>query len=153
MISVLIADDDTDDIELFCEAIQEIDPAIKCIRTENGLEVFQFLASANELPKLIFLDINMPRMNGWECLSKLKGDEMYSHIPIIMSSTSNSEKDGSVAINMGAMCFFTKPFHYDELLNILSLLVLNSDNNLNEAISEFNKFNSRKIIFKPINQL
>lgn len=69
----LIAYDDDDDASLFCEALCKIANAMTCYKVENGREVFEFLARPEiEKPEVTFSDINMPIMNGWECLKRLK---------------------------------------------------------------------------------
>src|SRR5580765_482767 len=116
---LLLADDDVDDRELFCEALQAIDPSIICHLATDGKEVFEILSN-NELdkPQLIFLDINMPRMDGWQCLSQLKEKSEYRDIPVLIYSTSVHQRDANRAIELGALCFFAKPNSFSELKNI-----------------------------------
>src|SRR6185437_2146398 len=68
----LLADDDVDDAEIFIEALSHIAPDIQCHTAGNGLELFEWLSKHPDKPDMIFLDINMPLMNGWESLKKLK---------------------------------------------------------------------------------
>lgn len=72
-----MADDDTDDTEMFCEALADIDENIICHTPYNGGEALKILTELNEKPKLVFLDLNMPVMNGWDCLKPLKKDNQY----------------------------------------------------------------------------
>jgi CheY-like chemotaxis protein len=86
----ILADDDTDDIELFCNALKEIDKSIHCKQALNGLQLLNtLLDSSNSKPDIIFLDINMPVMNGWKCLQALKDDEKTKDIPVIIYTTSS----------------------------------------------------------------
>ena len=78
----LLADDDRDDAELFNEALSTVNPSIKFHHVEDGHEVFQFLLNSKiEKPDVIFLDLNMPAMSGWQCLAKLKNDTALKKIP------------------------------------------------------------------------
>ena len=140
----LLADDDSDDTELFREALQAIDSLIVCYCVKNGKQVLETLSNKEfEKPQIIFLDINMPGMNGWECLTELKKNEKYKDIPVIMYSTSSHKREANMAINLGALCFFTKPSDFVELLDILKVIAANLNENLLKAVSHFKaiKFN------------
>jgi CheY-like chemotaxis protein len=120
----LIIDDDADDREMFCEALREVMPECICRGASNGRRAFQALDNAEmDIPDLIFLDINMPVMNGWQCLKKLKDSEAYKHIPVIMYSTSSYPEDVEKAQHLGALCFFSKPPRFEELKKGLALVV------------------------------
>jgi len=123
----LLVDDDSDDSELFGEAIQENNPEIAVHVATNGREAFNVLNEI-EQPDLIFLDINMPIMNGWECLAKLKISAEYKNIPVIMYSTSSHKKDIDLAAETGAITFLSKPHDYQELRRILKSLTQHLEN-------------------------
>jgi len=119
----LIVDDDADDREMFCEALLEVIPNCNCRTATNGRRAVLALDEGEiELPDLIFLDINMPVMDGWQCLSKLKETKAYKAIPVIMYSTSSYPDDFEKAHHLGALCFFTKPSSFNELKNSLALV-------------------------------
>jgi CheY-like chemotaxis protein len=127
----LLADDDNDDAELFKEALSTIDPPIDCVHVEDGKSVFQFLMDpANRKPDIIFLDLNMPVMNGWQCLAKLKNDLTFQEIPVIMYSTSSHYRDKEIAKELGALAFFTKPSNFNILLSSLEYIARQSEKNL-----------------------
>src|SRR5688500_17787406 len=88
--NLFYADDDQEDREMFCEAIRQINPAIKVTLSKDGVEALEILSSQQELPDFIFLDINMPRMNGIECMAKLKSDDRLKTIPVIIYSTTTN---------------------------------------------------------------
>lgn len=120
---VFLIDDDPDDRDLFCEAWQAVSPDVKCQFAINGKKAISDLDNtAAELPSLIFLDINMPMMNGWECLSFLKQHEVYKGIPVIMYSTTAHKEEVNKAQKLGALCFFTKPSNYNQLKKSLGLV-------------------------------
>ncbi|HWB93181.1 MAG TPA: response regulator [Puia sp.] len=132
----LLADDDTDDASLFCEALAAIASAIECHTAENGLELFELLSNQDK-PDLIFLDINMPIMDGWECLKKLKDSSNYRTIPIIMYSTSSAKKDIDMAYRLGASLFVTKPEDFKELSSILEVVTTTSYDSLPNRLRGF----------------
>lgn len=119
----LIVDDDTDDRELFCEALGEVLPESICYSAPNGRKAILALESGEiSLPDLIFLDINMPVMNGWQCLSLLKENEAFKNIPVIVYSTSSYPEDIEKAQRLGALCFFSKPSNFKDLKQSLRLV-------------------------------
>jgi CheY-like chemotaxis protein len=127
----LIADDDSDDADMFCEAISQIAAVMECYKAENGREVFELLSEPEiGKPDIIFLDINMPIMNGWECLTKLKSHSEFSNIPTIMYSTSSAKKDIDQAYRLGASLFLTKPEDFEELCKILKIVATNPHDSL-----------------------
>jgi CheY-like chemotaxis protein len=143
----LLADDDSDDQAFFCEALQEIDPSIVCYCVADGRATLELLSNEElERPHIIFLDINMPGMNGWECLTKLKQHEEHTAIPVIIYSTSSHPKDADLALDLGAMCFFTKPNDYQELKEILKVLIGCEKESILDSVSHFNGIRTRKII-------
>jgi len=112
---ILLVDDDADDQLFFVDAIKELEPGIDCKVAENGLEALNHLENIPPPPSLIFLDLNMPIMNGYECLAILKKTEAYREIPVIIFTTSNQQKDLERSIGMGANMFLTKPFDFNIL--------------------------------------
>jgi CheY-like chemotaxis protein len=119
----LIIDDDADDREMFCEALQEVIPDSLCYCAPNGRRAILALDNGEiRIPDLIFLDINMPIMNGWQCLSKLKETEAYKHIPAIIYSTSSYPEDLEKAQHLGALCFYTKPSNFGALKKSLAIV-------------------------------
>jgi CheY-like chemotaxis protein len=112
---ILLIDDDLDDHELFNEAISEINPGYIRKMAMNGEEALNLLRTEDNLPDLIFLDLNMPRLNGKNCLAEIKKDDRLKNIPVIIFSTSSSPKDIEETRQLGAVGFFTKPSNFLEL--------------------------------------
>lgn len=120
----LLADDDADDQLLFLEALGEIDTSIECLVALNGEDALQKLKDRREnLPNYIFLDLNMPRMNGLQCLNEIKKMEQLHNIPVIIYTTSAAQRDIDESKKSGAEKFITKPTSFQELKNILHELV------------------------------
>jgi CheY-like chemotaxis protein len=105
----LLVDDDDDDREIFCLALQKIDPAIECMTARDGVEALSILNGKKYLPDYIFLDLNMPVMDGKECLKGIRMQNHLSTVPVIIFSTSSAEKDKEEAKKLGATAFITKP--------------------------------------------
>ncbi|WP_462219192.1 response regulator [Ferruginibacter sp.] len=119
-----IADDDPDDQELFIEALKGIDKFCKCVTAFNGQEALQILLKGMlTLPDFIFLDLNMPRMNGKQCLAEIKKDRTLQNIPVIIYSTSSDKKDIEETMQLGAVFFFQKPSRFDELSQALYQII------------------------------
>lgn len=131
----LLADDDRDDAELFGEALSSIDPPVTFEHVADGQAVFKFLSDeSRKNPDVIFLDLNMPEMSGWQCLAKLKNDMYYREIPVIMYSTSTNPRDREIARELGAIGFVTKPTDFKLLTKILTEISKSSKENLRNAL-------------------
>lgn len=121
-----LIDDDRDDRELFAEALAAVDPNAVCVQAGDGEEALSKLdRMATDAPDIIFLDINLPAMTGWQCLDKLKASETSKDIPVIMYSTSSHLRDKNIARDMGALCLITKPNDYKEIKTVLSTVITN----------------------------
>src|SRR5687768_6050501 len=133
----LLADDDHDDAEIFSEALATVNPSIKFHHVEDGQEVFQFLSNSKiKKPDVIFLDLNMPAMSGWQCLAKLKNDTALKNIPVIMYSTSSNPREKEIAIELGATGFVTKPTDFKILTKILETINNNLVSDLKRILKE-----------------
>lgn len=112
----LVVDDDLDDIDFFKEAVAESYGSSLCLSVLNGEEALELLENHKEkLPDIIFLDLNMPRMDGKTCLKKIKQHEVFRKIPVVIYTTSSSARHKEETGAMGAARFITKPTSYVEL--------------------------------------
>jgi CheY-like chemotaxis protein len=120
MKSVLFIDDDEDDKLVFGHALKAIDTNIQYLTASDGLEALKIL---NEdlviLPDLIFMDLNMPKMDGFTCLDKIKKSKELKEIPVLILSTSTNPRDMEKARSLGATNFITKPSTYTGLIETL----------------------------------
>jgi CheY-like chemotaxis protein len=107
--NIFLVEDDEDDQHFFIEAIKEIDKSICICVAKNGVEALNKLDNMNSLPDVIFMDINMPLMNGFECLTLLKKHIRLKTIPVVILTTSNNPKEAEVAKVLGAVFFLSKP--------------------------------------------
>jgi len=115
---VLVVDDDPEDVEIFCYAMQSIDPTIKCIVANDGIDALGYL-NQGTIPDFIFLDINMPKMNGHQCLTQIRADPGFNDITIVMHSTSSSLAQIQAFKSMDVL-FLQKPTSIKKLIGSLS---------------------------------
>jgi CheY-like chemotaxis protein len=117
---ILMVDDDPDDVQFFCNALYESNKPYYCISVTNADEALQFLEHTLINPEFIFLDLNMPRLNGKECLIKLKTNPQSKDIPVIVYSTSSQKKEIEELYKLGAAQFVSKPYSMRLLINTIS---------------------------------
>ena len=116
-----MVDDDLDDQEIFSIALDEIEQKVNCVFANDGIEAIQKLSNEPYFaPDYIFLDLNMPRMNGKQCLAEIKKIHRLSHIPVIIYSTSADNKFINETEQLGATAYFTKPSSISELAKKLA---------------------------------
>jgi CheY-like chemotaxis protein len=120
---ILLIDDDADDQTLFCEAVKLIEPQIQCDIAANGREGLMLLSSYTILPHLVFLDINMPIMDGRETLRIIKSTPRLQKLDVIVYSTSNHLEEVKQFTRFGVR-FVTKPNSFDELVDLLRIPIL-----------------------------
>ena len=120
---ILLIDDDKDDQLTFCRCINEIDPAIECLIANNGKEAILHLKTINPKPALIFLDLNMPLMNGYEYLEEIRDEKVFDHIPTVIFTTSASEEDRKRCEELGVDRYLVKPNDVEVLKNKLKGLI------------------------------
>jgi len=119
-----IIDDDSDDQQFLIDALADNDQTVKCFTAPNGQEGIRNLtAGMIPLPDAIFLDLNMPGMNGKQCLLELKRTPSLQHIPVVIYSTSSDKKEMAQVMEMGAFHFLVKAFSLKSLEKELSIIL------------------------------
>lgn len=126
-IHILLVEDNEGDIVLTTEAFEEAKILTKLSVVKDGKEAIDFLMkqgkyTTEELPDLLMLDINLPKKNGHEVLKFIKEDGDLKHIPVIMLTTSSSERDINHAYNGHVNCFITKPVEVSEFLAVVTTI-------------------------------
>ena len=122
---LLLVDDDPDDQHVFAEALLEVDDSVSLITASNGLEALERLMEHTlPLPDLIFLDLNMPKMNGKQFLKEIKNRSQLSQIPVVIYSTSSARIDKEETLSLGALDFIVKPDSYGELCNAIRSVIV-----------------------------
>ncbi|MEX0812995.1 MAG: response regulator [Chitinophagales bacterium] len=119
-LNILLADDDLDDCFLFTEALEELQVDVQLKMVHDGEQLMQWLTDkANKLPDILFLDINMPRKNGLDCLSEIKNNELLQNLSVVIFSTS-SDNDMVVQVYKDAAHYYIhKPPKFSQLKNII----------------------------------
>ncbi len=121
-LNIIIADDDSDDRELLSDALSEISHNFQITMVENGKELMEKLVG-EKLFDLVFLDLNMPAMNGFECLEKIMADPKLKELPILIYSTSAHPDQIDKTYLKGAIYFIQKPSNFNEIIKIIKKLM------------------------------
>jgi len=126
-IHIILADDDEDDRLFFIDAFEEIKINTIVNTVNNGKELLNFLNHPETiLPNIIFLDLNMPILNGIDCLKEIKLNAKFKDIAIAIYSTSSSDQDVENTFVLGANIYIKKPSNFNDLKKILSdVIVIN----------------------------
>jgi CheY-like chemotaxis protein len=124
MVKILfLIDDDLDDREIFREAVATCNPNIDVLFATDGVSALEILDSSVIQPDVIFLDYNMPRMNGLECLKRLKANPETKNIPTIIYTTSGDREQEKVILLLGADYYMQKTVSFDGLCKELARLL------------------------------
>lgn len=123
---VLLAEDDEDDCLFFEDALKEVASASQLKMANNGEELMELLsASGWPAPDLIFLDLNMPKKSGLECLREIRRTERFKNIPVVIFSNSSHAKNLQTTYELGANIFVQKPGTFQHLMiairNVLAM--------------------------------
>lgn len=122
---IMLADDDEDDRLFFKEAFEEVKVEHKITTFVDGVQLMNHLQQPeNPLPDIIFLDLNMPRKSGVECLKEIRADQRLKEITVAIYSTSSSEQDIEDTFVSGANVYIRKPNDFSMLKKVLSDVVL-----------------------------
>jgi CheY-like chemotaxis protein len=119
---ILYVDDDPEDIEIFIEGVKEVDGTIRCLIAQNGQQALDIL-QADLVPDYIFLDINMPVINGKALLAEIRKDKRFMSIPVVMYSTSIDPVELEEYKKMGANHFLVKHNHFQDLCDGLKAIL------------------------------
>lgn len=124
-ILITLAEDDEDDRLFFTDAFEELKINTIVNTVNNGRELLNYLNhSETVLPNIIFLDLNMPILNGIDCLKEIKQNSRFKDIAIAIYSTSSSDQDVENTFVLGANIYIKKPNNFNDLKRILSNVVI-----------------------------
>lgn len=121
--NILLIDDDPDDAEIFMEAVSSLNKGIVMRSARNPKVILEELKVSEKLPDLIFLDYNMPLLNGQEVLHQLKSEERLCKIPVILISSPSEEIMKDLLQRNEITKYISKPSSYAELINILNSIL------------------------------
>ncbi|MBA7668080.1 Response regulator rcp1 [subsurface metagenome] len=130
-IPILLVDDDEDDILITRRAFERYEPKNTLYVVRDGDEALDFIYHRGDYkdksipaPRLIFLDINMPKMNGLEVLRRLKNDPEKRRIPVVILTTSRREQDKIESYNLGVNSYIVKPVDFTKFMEAVSTINL-----------------------------
>ncbi len=130
-IRILLADDDEDDRHFFGRILEEIEIKTSLVTVVDGEKLIQYLLknSAN-LPDIIFMDFNMPRKNGLQCLSEISADEKFRQLPVVIYSTSLQDRNADLLYDKGAY-YYVRKTNLEELKKyVRHILMMITENKL-----------------------
>jgi CheY-like chemotaxis protein len=142
--SIILADDDLDDLEFFSHAVSKEFPGCTIYHVANGNELMQLLEHI--YPDLLFLDLDMPVKNGLECVVDIRISDKLNQLPVVVFSSTTRAVNIQTAYEMGAHLFLIKSANYDEYANSLKA-ILNLDWRFPGKIKEQYCVNNRYTAF------
>lgn len=130
-VEILLAEDNNNDAELFLRALKKNNLACKTFRVKNGEEALEYIFatgkymySRRRFPKIILLDLKLPKVNGLEVLKRIRSDEMTRTIPVVIFTSSQEEKDRFESYKLGSNSFIVKPIISEKFFQTVSEIVL-----------------------------
>ncbi len=129
-VEIVLIEDDANDIELITRVMKKIDLADRFVVLRDGAEAVNVLieqggqASANGsiMPKVVLLDLKLPKVNGMEVLRRIRACERTRQIPVVILTSSNEERDIEAAYDLGANSYVTKPIKFEEFAKVVAEL-------------------------------
>ncbi len=123
--NILLVEDDTVDIKSVKRAFKELNVTNPLVVTNNGEDAIKYLMkNSNNLPALILLDLNMPRMNGLEFLKIIKKNDKFKKTPVIALTTSDEDRDKTESFNSGISGYMLKPVDYKDFVEVIKTIRL-----------------------------
>jgi CheY-like chemotaxis protein len=119
-LNILLIEDDTIEVMKLKRAITKLEMDHELIEAQNGEHALELLRSMNKLPDLIFLDLNMPKINGLEFLKIVKQDPVLQFLPTVILSTSSNRRDILACYEIGIAGYIIKPLKYDHYVQKIS---------------------------------
>ncbi len=125
MKNILLADDDSDDRDFFADALKEVLVDTELTTANDGAELMTVLQTVitPPPPHVIFLDLNMPRKNGFECLREIRQTPTLKNIPVVIFSTSVSPTAVDATYSLGANCYVCKPNSHKLLKKAIEIVL------------------------------
>jgi CheY-like chemotaxis protein len=136
--NLLLADDDEDDCSFFKEALDELAVPVTLVTVNDGVQLMEYLTAntPNNLPDILFLDLNMPRKNGHECLKEIKEIDNFKTLPVIIFSTSLDTEIVDLMYAKGATYYIRKPGEFSKLKKVIGNALATVENNLKQPVRE-----------------
>lgn len=120
--TILLVEDNPDDVHLTLEAFKTAGVAARFVVAKDGLEALDFLSCGKELPDVVLLDLNLPKLNGHEILERIRSTPRTMKLPVIMLTSSVEEADLARSYDLGANSFVRKAVDFKEFLEVARVL-------------------------------
>ena len=117
ILKILLLEDDQIEVMKLKRTIKKLDLHHELIEAQNGEDALEILKNSTSLPNIIFLDLNMPKINGLEFLKILKSDPILRYLPTIILTTSSNRKDVLACYEIGVAGYILKPLKYNDYTN------------------------------------
>jgi len=134
---IFYADDDADDIDIFIDIVEDLNENTSIYTHNNGEELLHALKNPSLLPHLIFIDLNMPVINGFEVLSEIRQSDNLKNLPVIVFSTSNDEHTIAKSKKLGASFYIPKPNDYSTYKKSINHALRINWNTFNPDVNNF----------------
>lgn len=124
---IFLAEDDSDDRDFFAEALKDLKVNSQLTMSKDGVELMtnlKLITTEPPPPHVIFLDLNMPFKNGFECLEEIKNNPRLKNIPVAIFSTSANDNDVLTTYSLGANCFICKPTSHIQLKKVIETVLM-----------------------------
>jgi CheY-like chemotaxis protein len=129
-IEIVLVEDNPSDAELIIRSLRKHNLANKIVLLKDGAEALEFLCgqsgplhqSGGPIPRVVLLDIKLPKVDGLEVLRRMKSDERTKDVPVVVLTSSNQESDIQEAYHLGVNSFVTKPIRFDEFAKVVAEL-------------------------------
>ncbi|HSD07419.1 response regulator [Flavobacterium sp.] len=138
--NILLADDDEDDCDFFKDALDELQLPVNLVIVNDGQQLMNFLleTSIDNLPDLLFLDLNMPKKSGFECLTEIRQIDKLKNLPVIIFSTSLNNEIVDLTYKNGAIHYIQKPGEFPKLKRVIeNALITTTKNNFKQPIRDY----------------
>ncbi len=133
--NLLLADDDEDDFAFFKDALDDLPLSVTLTTVSDGVQLMRALAEAGDnLPDILFLDLNMPRKSGFDCLTEIKQVKKLQQLPVIIFSTSLDMNVVDMVYERGATFYIRKPGDFSKLKKVIfNAITFTFQNNFRQA--------------------
>src|SRR5215471_3749375 len=112
-IDILLVEDNPNDAELTLRALRKSDIGARLVIARDGAEALEYLSSSRPKPKVVFLDLKLPKIDGIEVLRRVRADERTHSIPVVVLTSSQEERDISECYKLGVNSYVVKPVEFD----------------------------------------
>lgn len=120
--NILLLEDDIVDVMTIKRAIKQLNISNELVVKENGEEGLEYLKNCSDLPGIIFLDINMPKMNGIEFLEHIKQNKEWAQVPVVVLTTSKDQQDKLATFGQGISGYMVKPVDYPQFKDMIATI-------------------------------